>query len=62
MLLLCCRLYRSDGLGRPFGPKCTKGDKLGCRVLFDQIKHDDLGVGASTAPVAFTKNGKEVYL
>jgi len=53
------RVFKSNAHGRPFGPKCIIGDKIGCRVNFDQIQNDDAG-GPSTVPVSFTKNGKEV--
>jgi len=50
------KVYKSSAAGHPFGPIFGVGDKIGCRVNFDQIL-DDV---PSMVPVTFTKNGKEV--
>lgn len=46
------RLYNGNTVGQQFGPKCCRGDRIGCGVSLDS---DD---GQLT--VFFTKNGKEV--
>lgn len=46
------RLFHQDGHGRPFGPLCTTGDRMGCGVDFDS----DAGYG--NVNVFFTKNGQ----
>lgn len=46
------RLYNGNTVGQQFGPKCCRGDKIGCGISLDS---DD---GQLT--VFFTKNGKEV--
>lgn len=52
-LPLCvCRLYNGNTVGQQFGPKCCRGDRIGCGLSFDS------DVGPLT--VFFTKNGKEV--
>ncbi|XP_077978116.1 SPRY domain-containing protein 3-like [Glandiceps talaboti] len=47
-----------DGHGRPFGPKCHSGDKIGCGIKFDQIEYEE-GI-RQQVPVFFTRNGKEL--
>lgn len=47
-----CRLYNGNTVGQQFGPKCCRGDRIGCGLSFDS------DVGQLT--VFFTKNGKEV--
>nr|XP_020448829.1 SPRY domain-containing protein 3-like [Monopterus albus] len=46
------KLYNGNTVGQQFGPKCCRGDKIGCGMSLDS---DD---GQFT--VFFTKNGKEV--
>ncbi|KAF3856489.1 hypothetical protein F7725_017212 [Dissostichus mawsoni] len=46
------KLYNGNTVGQQFGPKCCRGDRIGCGVSLDS---DD---GQLT--VFFTKNGKEV--
>lgn len=48
------RLFHQDGHGRPFGPLCTTGDRMGCGVDFAT----DAGYGYVN--VFFTKNGQLV--
>lgn len=50
--LYFCRLYNGNTVGQQFGPKCCRGDRIGCGISLDA---DD---GQLT--VFFTKNGKEV--
>lgn len=47
------RLYNGDPVGQQFGPKCSRGDRIGCG-----IHAEDLQAGITT--VFFTKNSKEV--
>ena len=58
--LLCFRLFKANGRGRAFGPKCNVGDKVGCGVKFDQMREED--AAKQVVPVFFTRNGKEVSL
>ncbi|XP_061543261.1 SPRY domain-containing protein 3 [Phycodurus eques] len=46
------KLYNGNTVGQQFGPKCCRGDRIGCGISLDS---DD---GQLT--VFFTKNGKEV--
>ncbi|KAG8007897.1 SPRY domain-containing protein 3, partial [Nibea albiflora] len=48
------KLYNGNTVGQQFGPKCCRGDKIGCGIS------TDLEDGQLT--VFFTKNGKEVNL
>ena len=61
LLLIVARLYRGNALGYRFGPRCGRGDRMGC------------GIRAAAPPyfteqrpkqqihyVYFTRNGKEV--
>lgn len=50
--LLFYRLYNGNTVGQQFGPKCCRGDKMGCGISPDS---DD-----GQVTVFFTKNGKEV--
>ena len=53
------RLFRASAHGRPFGPVWSVGDRVGCRVNFDDaivVDDDDRQLSL----VTFTKNGKEV--
>lgn len=50
--LLFSRLYNGNTVGQQFGPKCCRGDKIGCGISPDS---DD-----GQVTVFFTKNGKEV--
>lgn len=45
------RLYKSQGLGNQFGPRCSTGDRMGCGIHFSQ---------GQDALVFFTRNGKEI--
>ncbi|KAM9341970.1 SPRY domain-containing protein 3 [Pholidichthys leucotaenia] len=47
------KLYNGNPVGQQFGPKCARGDHIGCG-----IHSDNLEAGITT--VFFTKNGKEV--
>lgn len=46
------KLYNGNTVGQQFGPKCCRGDRIGCGLSFDS------DVGQLT--VFFTKNGKEI--
>ena len=48
------KLYHENGMGVAFGPRCTKGDRMGCGVDFS---NDD---GSGYLNVFFTKNDKHV--
>lgn len=50
--LLFYRLYNGNTVGQQFGPKCCRGDKMGCGISSDS---ED-----GQVTVFFTKNGKEV--
>lgn len=50
--LLFYRLYNGNTVGQQFGPKCCRGDKIGCGISLDS---DD-----GQVTVFFTKNGKKV--
>ncbi|XP_034393042.1 SPRY domain-containing protein 3-like isoform X2 [Cyclopterus lumpus] len=47
------KLYNGNPVGQQFGPKCARGDRIGCGIHFENIK-------AGFTIVFFTKNGKEV--
>lgn len=47
------RLYKSQGFGTPFGPRCSTGDRMGCGIRFSQGH-------SQSALVFFTRNGKEI--
>lgn len=47
------RLYNGDPGGQQFGPKCSRGDRIGCGIHSENVE-----AGIST--VFFTKNSKEV--
>ena len=51
-------LYKEHGNGKPFGPKCEKGDVMGCGVLFgdEAVKDSD----KNSCIVFFTRNGEHV--
>lgn len=53
-LVCVCRLYNGNTVGQQFGPKCCRGDRIGCGLSFDS--------GAGQLTVFFTKNGKEVSI
>lgn len=40
-------------MGQQFGPKCARGDRIGCGIHSENIE-------AGFTAVFFTKNGKEV--
>ncbi|XP_053725155.1 SPRY domain-containing protein 3 isoform X1 [Synchiropus splendidus] len=46
------KLYNGNTVGQQFGPKCCRGDRIGCGISLDS---DD-----GQLVVFFTKNGKEV--
>ena len=52
------RLFKSNSGGRPFGPLCGSGDRIGCGVNFGEVVNDD--PFRQMVPVLFTRNGKEV--
>lgn len=52
------RIFKSDSQGRPFGPPCAAGDRIGCGINFRGSLNDD--PVHPVVPVFFTKNGKEV--
>lgn len=54
------RIFKSDSQGRPFGPACAAGDRIGCGINFKGSLNDD--PVHPVVPVFFTKNGKEVGL
>uniref|UniRef100_A0AAX7U136 B30.2/SPRY domain-containing protein n=1 Tax=Astatotilapia calliptera TaxID=8154 RepID=A0AAX7U136_ASTCA len=47
------KLYNGTGIGKQFGPKCARGDRMGCGIHSENIE-------AGITTVFFTKNGKEV--
>ncbi|XP_068454152.1 SPRY domain-containing protein 3-like isoform X2 [Clinocottus analis] len=47
------KLYNGNPVGQQFGPKCARGDRIGCGIHSENIK-------AGFTIVFFTKNGKEV--
>ena len=51
-------LYKEHGHGKPFGPRCEKGDVMGCGVLFGEEALNDSG--KSNCVVFFTRNGERV--
>ena len=51
------RLFCENSFGRPFGPTCTAGDRMGCGIDF---KGDEDSSSADNVRVFFTKNGHQV--
>ncbi|KAF7696208.1 SPRY domain-containing protein 3 [Silurus meridionalis] len=47
------KLYNGNPVGQQFGPKCNRGDRIGCGIYADTLD-------AGLTTVFFTKNGKEV--
>uniref|UniRef100_UPI0037E87901 SPRY domain-containing protein 3 n=1 Tax=Semicossyphus pulcher TaxID=241346 RepID=UPI0037E87901 len=47
------KLYNGNPVGQQFGPKCARGDRVGCGIHSENIE-------AGFTTVFFTKNGKEV--
>ncbi|TNM86559.1 hypothetical protein fugu_006789 [Takifugu bimaculatus] len=47
------KLYNGDPVGQQFGPKCSRGDRIGCGIHSENIE-------AGITTVFFTKNSKEV--
>lgn len=47
------KLYNGNPVGQQFGPKCSRGDRIGCGIHFENIE-------TQVATVFFTKNGAEV--
>ncbi|KAM9855917.1 SPRY domain-containing protein 3 [Aulostomus maculatus] len=47
------KLYNGNPVGQQFGPKCARGDRIGCGIHSENIE-------AGFTNVFFTKNGKEV--
>uniref|UniRef100_A0A3Q3EAU8 SPRY domain containing 3 n=1 Tax=Labrus bergylta TaxID=56723 RepID=A0A3Q3EAU8_9LABR len=47
------KLYNGNPVGQQFGPKCARGDRIGCGIHSENIE-------AGLTTVFFTKNGKEV--
>lgn len=58
--MVFCRLFKSNPTGRPFGPLCGNGDRIGCGVNFGRVDNDD--PFPQMVPVFFTRNGKEVLM
>lgn len=48
------RLYNGDRVGQRFGPKCSRGDRIGCGIRSENVE-------AGITTVFFTKNSKEVW-
>ncbi len=48
------RMFYQDGYGKQFGPTCTKGDRMGCGIDFNN------DAGYSHCNIFFTKNGEQV--
>lgn len=54
MIVSCVhRLYNGNPVGQQFGPKCNRGDRIGCGIYAQTFD-------AALVTVFFTKNGKEV--
>ncbi|KAF7663967.1 hypothetical protein LDENG_00195200 [Lucifuga dentata] len=47
------KLYNGKTVGQQFGPKCCRGDRIGCGIYPDSFEDGQI-------TVFFTKNGKEV--
>ncbi|XP_027000680.1 SPRY domain-containing protein 3 isoform X2 [Tachysurus fulvidraco] len=47
------KLYNGNPVGQQFGPKCNRGDRIGCGIYADTFN-------AGLTTVFFTKNGKEL--
>ncbi|XP_035243000.1 SPRY domain-containing protein 3-like isoform X1 [Anguilla rostrata] len=47
------KLYNGNTVGQQFGPKCNRGDRIGCGIHLESFD-------AGLTTVFFTKNGKEV--
>ncbi|XP_066564600.1 SPRY domain-containing protein 3 [Amia ocellicauda] len=47
------KLYNGNTVGQQFGPKCNRGDRIGCGIYLESFE-------AGLTTVFFTKNGKEV--
>uniref|UniRef100_A0A8C6WSR9 SPRY domain containing 3 n=1 Tax=Neogobius melanostomus TaxID=47308 RepID=A0A8C6WSR9_9GOBI len=47
------KLYNGNPVGQRFGPKCSRGDRIGCGIHSENIE-------TRVASVFFTKNGTEV--
>ncbi|XP_034027916.1 SPRY domain-containing protein 3 [Thalassophryne amazonica] len=47
------KLYNGNPVGQQFGPKCARGDRIGCGIHCENTE-------AGFTTVFFTKNGKEV--
>ncbi|XP_062314730.1 SPRY domain-containing protein 3 isoform X1 [Osmerus eperlanus] len=47
------KLYNGNPVGQQFGPKCNRGDRIGCGIYLEPSE-------AGLTTVFFTKNGKEV--
>ncbi|KAL0978275.1 hypothetical protein UPYG_G00168270 [Umbra pygmaea] len=47
------KLYNGNPVGQQFGPKCNRGDRIGCGIYVDSFEEEQ-------TTVFFTKNGKEV--
>ncbi|XP_045174288.1 SPRY domain-containing protein 3-like [Mercenaria mercenaria] len=53
------QLFKASGFGRPFGPKCNIGDKMGCGIKFKR-NEDERPQPEQAVQVFFTRNGQEV--
>ena len=49
------KLFHENGSGRPFGPTCTTGDRMGCGIDFEGDEDS-----SDYVKVFFTKNGQQV--
>lgn len=52
-------LFKGSGFGRPFGPKCNIGDRMGCGIKFKR-NEDERPQPEQAVQVFFTRNGQEV--
>ncbi|KAL3841690.1 hypothetical protein ACJMK2_019799 [Sinanodonta woodiana] len=52
------KVFRACGFGRPFGPKCSVGDRVGCGIKFQNQEED--ARQDQTVKVFFTRNSQEV--
>ncbi|KAL4224836.1 hypothetical protein ACF0H5_015532 [Mactra antiquata] len=53
------QLFKASGFGRPFGPKCNIGDKMGCGIKFKRHE-EERPQPEQAVQVFFTRNGQEV--
>ncbi|WAR02960.1 SPRY3-like protein [Mya arenaria] len=53
------QLFKASGFGRPFGPKCDVGDKMGCGIKFRK-NDEERPQHEQAVQVFFTRNGQEI--